>query len=475
MHTGLHWYCLWRVRGGFLAQRRGLRSCCEENGLRVVGTVIFFVVHVVLVAGMPASLALATLFGVFVCYLQLTSLLGGLELHLPAFLGTIVELLQVFNLDLSVSQLGCSYGPSVQAAILQKPLILLVTFTLLAALWLGGNRVENRLIPRSPKRVLLNCIGLTTNISFVPIAMNGFSIFNCYPHPSGGASMVRLPEVLCFEDVWTAQALPWGAVSISISCLSFAVLAVLAYKSPTMGRATQNLCFLLDRFRPESYTWNTCMLARNLTLAAAPSLSHNSYLKIFIITTVLVAYSSAVLVFKPWKVPVHNNADFCTSVALMLTMCASVGMSRTPGLQHSGDGGESAAWEFLKVAAMAPFVLTAVIILVLMCVTHRTTKSDIHKEKFDSMLKLLFKTAKSTSQVASDPDRESTLVALENNSLNLSLYDMQDICKACQLVEEILMGKFSLTSTASGFAQQGCHNQNTTPHPKMRGRSTREK
>jgi len=258
--------------------------------------------------------------------------------------------------------------------------------------------------------------------------------------------MVRLPDLLCHEDVWTAQALPWGAVSLSLSCLSFTTLAFLAYNSPTMGRATQNLSFLLDRFRPESYTWNTFMLARNLTLAAAPSLSHNSFLKIFVITAVLVSYSSAVLVFKPWKVPVHNSADFCTSVALLLTLCASSGMSRTVGLQHAGADGDSLAWEFLKVAAMIPFVAATVIILFLMCVTHRTTKSDLHKERFDSMLDVLFKTAKGTSSVASQPDRESTMQALENNSLNLSLYDMQDICRACQLVDEILMGKFSLSS-----------------------------
>jgi len=447
---------------GFSRSEGRCRSCSAADGSRIVGTVFFFlgylalVVSMVRIVGNPkkryitASLSLATILGVFVSYLQLTSLLGGLELDLPPGLAEIVEVLQVFNLDLSVIKFDCVYGRSVQAAILQKPLILFATFALLAGVWSGANIIKNRLVPSSPRRVLLNCIGFTTNISFVPIAMNGFSMFNCYPHPDGGSSMVLLPDVLCYEDVWTSQILPWGAVSLSVSCLSFTILAFLAYTSPTMGQATQNVSFLLARFRPESYTWNTCMLTRNLILAAAPSLSHNSYLKIFIMTVVLISYGSAVLVYRPWKIPIHNNADFCSTVALMLTLCASAGMSRTPGFQQSGPDQGSAAWDFLRLAALVPFLVTAVLIVALMFVTHRTRNTDIHKERFDSMLNLLFKTAKSTTQVAGAPDKRSTMLALENNSLNLSLYDMEDICKACRLVDEILMGKFSATSSRSG-------------------------
>mmetsp|Transcript_62783 Transcript_62783/g.168442 ORF Transcript_62783/g.168442 Transcript_62783/m.168442 type:complete len:428 (-) Transcript_62783:76-1359(-) len=397
-----------------------------------------------------ASLSLATILGVYVSYLQLTSLLGGLELDLPFGMAEIVAFLQIFNLDLSVVQLDCVYGRSIQAAIVQKPLVLFATFVLLAVMWLAGNRVKNPIVPQSPQRVLLNCIGFTTNISFVPIAMNGFSIFNCYPHPSGGSSMVRLPDVLCFEDVWSSKVLPWGLFSLSISLLSFSALAVLAYKSPTMGHGAQNLSFLLARFRPESFTWNTYMLTRNLTLAATPSLSHNSYLKIFIMTVVLLAYASAVLVYRPWKMPVHNHADFAASISLLLTLCASSGMSRTAGLQQTGDDADDAAWVFLKLATLVPFLATAALIVVLMFVSHRSSRTDLHKEKFASMLKLLFRTARSTVELATHPDQKATMAGLDNNSANLSLYDMDDICKACRLVDEILMGKFSRTSSRSG-------------------------
>mmetsp|Transcript_15577 Transcript_15577/g.34372 ORF Transcript_15577/g.34372 Transcript_15577/m.34372 type:complete len:105 (+) Transcript_15577:553-867(+) len=49
----------------------------------------------------------------------------------------------------------------------------------------------------------------------------------------------------------------------------------------------------------------------------------------------------------------------------------------------------------------------------LFCCHGRTSKSDIHKQKFDSMLTLLFKTAKGTA-----------MLALEKNGVNLSLYDI---------------------------------------------------
>mmetsp|Transcript_15577 Transcript_15577/g.34371 ORF Transcript_15577/g.34371 Transcript_15577/m.34371 type:complete len:169 (+) Transcript_15577:111-617(+) len=156
--------------------------------------------------------------------------------------------------------------------------------------------VNNPLIQNTSRRVLLNSIGFTINISFVPIGHERFSIFNCYPHPSGGASAVRVPDVLCYEDVWSSQVLPRGVVSLTVSFTSFAVLA---NTSPSMLHATQSLSFLLGRFRPESYTWNTCMLTRNLVLSAAPSFSHNSCLKIFIMVAVLICYGSAVLL--PWK------------------------------------------------------------------------------------------------------------------------------------------------------------------------------
>jgi hypothetical protein len=402
---------------------------------------------------------LASTCGVFLSYLQLTGLLEGISIEWPDFLSSILTVLSVLNFDLGFLGTDCMVGRrSYSFDMLLKPLIVLVVCGLMTFFWFLGRTVPEkiihriRLLARRPgKPPLINSCGFLLNIAFVPVSMNGFSVVNCYRHPVEGFSMKRMPAVLCFEDLWTQEVLPAAMVSFLLTILIFSIFTFLAWRSPKIGKASQKLTFLLARFRPEAYMWNSAMLTRNLCLSFLPCLSNNSYLVVFLMTVCCVTYCGALARYTPWRNPVHNVADLSTIICLAATLNCGAVFSRSSAYKDS-DQQDDVTWKVLRAATIGPVFIALLSLAGVFAHGFRYSRIDQQNARFEEVLPFLVRSSwRFSALVDSNGNlRPEALVLLKKNQINLSFYDMDAIVKGCQVVTDLLLGDVQFGSGSLG-------------------------
>jgi len=453
---------------GYQKSNGKCEKCGDKTADRVVGVFVVLGMAVggsfgvVKVVSQPrkryitTAFSMATTLGVFVTFMQLTSLMVGMTIEWPSAFLWLLNVLTVLNLDLGFLGLDCTLGSSYAVPLIVKPVLAFLVAGLMAIAWCLGHALPSRrclskvLADRPSPFVLMNSCGFLSNILFVPIAMQAFSIFVCYDHPNGGSSMLSMPGVLCYEGSWNSQVVPAGLISMVLMLAIYVTLLVLCLRAPSIPKSYQRLTFLLARFRPEAYYWNSCILTRNLLLSCCPSLTTNAFLVVLLMNVVCMVYGAALVKLSPWRFPLHNSADMVTVYALMLTLLAGVVFSQTPSFHYSPDQ-DAPAWKVLQVATLLPLVVAVLALGVVFVHGYLTSKGDKHTEQMQELVGELETVSQRLQKLCGSDGKmpDSTRTVILQNGSNLSLYDLRQLHGSCALIADLLLGDSSGSTKGS--------------------------
>ena len=396
----------------------------------------------------------ATAVGIFVEYLQMMSLFILVNVEWPGVSRGVLDGVSIFNFDISLLSTGCYFGNSYALEMLTKPYYLLLACVFACGFWIAGWSLPEKwvlaskiILLQAPNAVLVNAVGLLSSVFFVPIAMQGFTTFSCYPHPEQGSSMMKYPGVLCFEDAWVTQVLPCGLLCIVVTISIYSTLAFLTYRSPTMSDASDRLKFMLGKYRPEAFMWKLVTMTRNLLISASPALTHNSFLQVMIMTLIVLGYMSLLARWWVWKTSMHNIADVTTSLALIVGLNAGVAFSQYSSYPASLDQKDS-SWVFLSMATVIPLFVT---VCVAFWVTYhgiQEARQERHQDYLKQLLQQLqeqscrlFGLLGACSENSKNSDASIVSGWVKDNGASLSYYDLDCISDACNIIETLILGR----------------------------------
>eukprot|EP00933_Yihiella_yeosuensis_P021196 TRINITY_DN16836_c0_g1_i1.p1 TRINITY_DN16836_c0_g1~~TRINITY_DN16836_c0_g1_i1.p1 ORF type:complete len:812 (+),score=111.86 TRINITY_DN16836_c0_g1_i1:207-2642(+) len=424
----------------------GLFVLLVSIGLMILGIsgVILHILSKPALSHMSFPAALATILSIFINYLQLQLVLPNMSIEWPSFFKSVMNFFDFLALDLQALQMDCIFGePSAGVAMISKAVLWTSFLCTVICIWSIRKTGILQRIPHLqplPAPPLTNSLGFMTNIAFVPLAMSGVSMLNCFQHPSGGSSMKQLPGLVCFEDRWTTEALPAGILLFLLVTSVYSFFIYLICVSPSMEFPTR-INFMLARFRPEGFYWGACMLTRNLTFAAAPILSNNPFVVSAVLVLVAGSYLLAICRFWPWKTSMLNSADLLSMFALMFTIHAGVSFTNDPTYPRA-DNKSSTEWSFLQTAVTAPmFMVIAGLILILIrgfVDLKHDLRGKLASEVMDELGALAADIQDMISAMENDADLKSLI---DVNLAGLSIYDLKDIFRGNETINRDILGQ----------------------------------
>eukprot|EP00933_Yihiella_yeosuensis_P004979 TRINITY_DN109393_c0_g1_i1.p1 TRINITY_DN109393_c0_g1~~TRINITY_DN109393_c0_g1_i1.p1 ORF type:complete len:1105 (+),score=110.47 TRINITY_DN109393_c0_g1_i1:148-3315(+) len=405
-----------------------------------------------------ATFSMATILGIFVSFLQISSLTLSLDVDWPDIAVTVLKPFEIVAFELDYLGLSCTLGQSYSRRIMIKAVVVVLGMIVMVHAWALGWILpvdcaeKSRIISvRKPKWGIVNGCGLLGNVAFVPISMSAFRVFDCYKHPDGGESIRSMPAVLCYESVWVEQVLPASIFCMMISILTFSGYTAIMFFSPGIKNAGAKLGFLYGRFKPDGYYWNGAMMTRNLLLASAPCYSSNSYLVAICMVLVCLGYLLLCVMVKPWKLPLHTFADSFSVTMIIITITAGISFTKQPGYTLLAEDAKShSSWTALRWCTTVPFAATFLVLLTVLWVGFRDSWSkDLHTEKLLAIMPDLALLSRKISKLASGEDFDMEVINMFiKNAQNLSLQDLGTIEDSIILVSEVLLGHVLKDSTS---------------------------
>jgi len=237
-----------------------------------------------------------------------------------------VEVLNVMKLlvfDVELLQVECVYPSTAISRYTMRILIPLIT----VVAYVGCYVVSKTLLPmikkpswEFPKTV--NSAGQIWNAMYITITMTAFLPFQCYSHPNGQSSLLKFPDVLCWEEDYSMWLTLGVIFTLFYGVGFFTLCAVANWKAPSAShdipRFTMFFRFLLFRFRTDRWYWGTVLMTRSLCMSLVPIVgSNNGNLQLLLFTMTLGTFLPAQCYVMPWKTALLNYADSITMLVLL--------------------------------------------------------------------------------------------------------------------------------------------------------------
>ncbi|CAE7719584.1 unnamed protein product [Symbiodinium pilosum] len=238
---------------------------------------------------------------------------------------TLLELMQLVNLDLSILRVQCIVGNE------DPGLSLLIILLMLPGLCaLGG--VMGWMLARFKNDVFswaryLNVVGLLWMFGYLAIVMALTRPIHCVSNPNGTQSMKSFPGKVCWNEAHAPAAAEsiFGLLVFGGGFLAYILQVVWRY--PTLVNSGHGLKlltqyrFLFNRFGSHAYYWGPYFVVQKLLVAIVPILfADSAVVQIMLLSLLMVVYLAACCHIKPWATYLANMADVFLNMGLMLLL-----------------------------------------------------------------------------------------------------------------------------------------------------------
>lgn len=249
---------------------------------------------------------------------------------------TLLELMQLVNLDLSILRIQCMVGNEDPALSVMMILLTLPGLCILGGLmgWmLSRYKGESFSWPR-----YLNVVGLLVMFGYLAVCMALSRPIHCVSNPNGTQSMKSFPAQVCWTDSHTPAAIEaiFGLTVFGLGFLAYIMQVVWRYPSLVdTGHGLKLLTqyhFLFNRFGSHAYYWGPYFILQKLLVAIVPIVfADSAIVQIMLLSLLMVIYLATCCHVKPWATDLANLADVFLNMGLMLMLLIAAFLADSAG------------------------------------------------------------------------------------------------------------------------------------------------
>eukprot|EP00928_Gymnodinium_smaydae_P023076 TRINITY_DN19183_c0_g5_i3.p1 TRINITY_DN19183_c0_g5~~TRINITY_DN19183_c0_g5_i3.p1 ORF type:complete len:986 (-),score=68.13 TRINITY_DN19183_c0_g5_i3:86-3043(-) len=226
--------------------------------------------------------------------------------------------------------------------------------------------------------VVFNNYMATFYTLFVGIAAQTISLWQCYEHPNGQASLMSSPNIICYEETWKSLVVV-SIIASLIFCVGalclFTYVIIIAPRSFHVETFRKRWKFLFIKFRPDVFWWGVVMLLKGVWLPCSTVLFTKGSRQIAWIAFLVITYQVGCFGFLPWRSLIVAVLDVAMH-ACLLFLLAFVPYFRDPDDIFS----ESELGMTSVITAVLPLLFSALAIIYLLsqrCNLQRQQQHDV--------------------------------------------------------------------------------------------------
>jgi len=322
-----------------------------------------------------------SIFTVAIMYAQTLSLANNLQTGTSAASRSYTEgmaWVDVFIDLMSLFRPSCFIGGDFSFAFVSK-----IVAPVVVAFFFASMKVGSMLIATAAPAaamdsdILISVYGAVFTCFNIGIAMQSFSLMQCYGHPNGKTSLRSSPDVLCGSDTWTSLLV------VAIPAILIFVVGYCVIISWAIARAPSRVHFpvfrtrwkfLFVKFRPSFWWWSLSLFGKSIALSVTSVLFQNSNVQSVWICCVMLIYVFVTSIFLPWRNIVVAAEDVISNFLLVATLACL--MSKAP------------VFPLELILALLPMVQIPILIVL---VHYRSRHSDDPRRRAEKLERLFEK------------------------------------------------------------------------------------
>eukprot|EP00439_Symbiodinium_sp_Y106_P069001 s413_g11.t2 len=184
----------------------------------------------------------------------------------------------------------------------------------------------------------LNVVGLLVMFGYLAVCMALSRPIHCVSNPNGTQSMKSFPAQVCWTDSHTPAAIE-AIVGLAVFGLGFlAYIMQVVWRYPSLvdtGHGLKLLTqyhFLFNRFGSHAYYWGPYFILQKLLVAIVPIVfADSAIVQIMLLSLLMVIYLATCCHVKPWATVLANLADVFLNMGLMLMLLIAAFLSDSAG------------------------------------------------------------------------------------------------------------------------------------------------